>query len=50
MVNCKLCDTWGYTYGELQKLAFQDIMHPDDLEATWIRCVGSSPGRLKNIL
>src|SRR5918997_1866742 len=32
MVNCKLCDTWGYTYGELQKLAFQDVTHPDDLK------------------
>jgi len=32
MVNCKLCDTWGYTYGELQKLAFQDVTHRDDLK------------------
>jgi two-component system sensor histidine kinase UhpB len=32
-VNGKLCDTLGYTYEELQKLAFQDIMYPDDLEA-----------------
>ena len=32
MVNCKLCETWSYTYGELQKLAFQDVTHPDDLK------------------
>jgi PAS domain S-box-containing protein len=32
MVNCKLCHTWGYTYGELQKLAFQDVTHPDVLK------------------
>ena len=32
-VNQKLCDILGYSYEELLKLTFQDITHPDDLDA-----------------
>jgi PAS domain S-box-containing protein len=32
-VNHKLCDIVGYTAQELLALTFQDITHPDDLEA-----------------
>ena len=32
-VNGKLCEIVGYTAQELQNLTFQDITHPDDLEA-----------------
>ncbi len=32
-VNYKLCKTLGYAAEELTKLTFQDIIHPDDLEA-----------------
>lgn len=31
-VNRKLCDIVGYTHEELQRLTFQDITHPEDLE------------------
>lgn len=31
-VNQKICDIFGYTPEELQKLTFQDITHPDDLD------------------
>ncbi|MDZ8104042.1 MAG: PAS domain S-box protein [Nostoc sp. DedQUE12a] len=33
LVNQRLCDIIGYTLEELQLLTFQDITHPDDLEA-----------------
>ncbi|RCJ23957.1 hypothetical protein A6S26_20415 [Nostoc sp. ATCC 43529] len=33
LVNQRLCDIIGYTLEELQLLSFQDITHPDDLEA-----------------
>ncbi|MDZ8241369.1 MAG: PAS domain S-box protein [Nostoc sp. ChiQUE01a] len=33
LVNQRLCDIVGYTLEELQLLTFQDITHPDDLEA-----------------
>ncbi|MGF1937921.1 MAG: PAS domain S-box protein [Nostoc sp. ChiQUE02] len=33
LVNQKLCDIVGYTPEELQLLTFQDITHPDDLNA-----------------
>ncbi|MEH2234983.1 MAG: PAS domain S-box protein [Nostoc sp.] len=33
LVNQKLCDILGYTPEELQLLTFQDITHPDDLNA-----------------
>jgi PAS domain S-box-containing protein len=32
-VNPALCDILGYTRHELSKLTFQDITHPDDLDA-----------------
>jgi PAS domain S-box-containing protein len=32
-VNQKLCEILGYSTEELQNLTFQDITHPDDLEA-----------------
>lgn len=32
-VNQKLCDILGYTYDELIQRTFQDLTHPDDLEA-----------------
>ena len=32
-VNRALCDILGYTEAELRDLTFQDITHPDDLEA-----------------
>jgi PAS domain S-box-containing protein len=32
-VNHKLCDIVGYSVQELQQFTFQDITHPDDLEA-----------------
>ncbi|MDO9554233.1 PAS domain S-box protein [Rhodonellum sp.] len=32
-VNTKLCETVGYTEEELKQLTFQDITHPDDLDA-----------------
>src|SRR5262245_51471536 len=32
-VNQKLCDIVGYDHDEMTGLAFQDITHPDDLEA-----------------
>lgn len=32
-VNRKLCEIVGYTHEELLQLKFQDITHPDDLEA-----------------
>jgi diguanylate cyclase (GGDEF)-like protein/PAS domain S-box-containing protein len=32
-VNQKLCDIVGYTKDEMATLTFQDITHPDDLEA-----------------
>ncbi|MFH1115672.1 MAG: PAS domain S-box protein [Pseudomonadota bacterium] len=32
-VNHKLCDILGYTQDELLGLTFQDVTHPDDLEA-----------------
>ena len=32
-VNNKLCDIVGYTEGELLTKTFQDITHPDDLQA-----------------
>lgn len=32
-VNAKLCDTVGYSEEELKKLTFQDITHPEDLDA-----------------
>ncbi len=31
-VNYKLCKNFGYTASELKKMAFQDIVHPDDLK------------------
>jgi PAS domain S-box-containing protein len=31
-VNRALCEILGYSEGELRKLTFQDITHPDDLE------------------
>ena len=33
LVNQRLCDIVGYTLEELQLLTFQDITHPDDLDA-----------------
>ncbi|MGF2037141.1 MAG: sensor histidine kinase [Nostoc sp. CmiVER01] len=33
LVNQKLCNILGYTSEELQLLTFQDITHPDDLDA-----------------
>jgi len=33
LVNKKLCHIIGYTYEELLARTFQDITHPDDLEA-----------------
>ena len=33
LVNQKLCDIVGYTQEELQSQTFQDITHPDDLDA-----------------
>ncbi len=33
LVNQRLCDIVGYTSEELQLLTFQDITHPDDLNA-----------------
>jgi PAS domain S-box-containing protein len=33
LVNQRLCDIVGYTLEELQLLTFQDITHPDDLNA-----------------
>ncbi|MBD1920225.1 PAS domain S-box protein [Microcoleus sp. FACHB-831] len=33
LVNQKLCDIVGYTPEELELLTFQDITHPDDLDA-----------------
>ena len=33
LVNQKLCDIVGYTPEQLQLLTFQDITHPDDLDA-----------------
>lgn len=32
-VNKKFCDIVGYSREEIQKLTFQDITHPDDLDA-----------------
>src|SRR5690606_20441304 len=32
-VNGKLCDIIGYTHQELWNLSFQDITHPEDLDA-----------------
>lgn len=32
-VNQKVCEITGYSEDELLKLSFQDITHPDDLEA-----------------
>ena len=32
-INLPLCQMLGYTEAELKKLTFQDITHPDDLEA-----------------
>jgi PAS domain S-box-containing protein len=32
-VNRKLCDILGYGLDELQRMTFQDVTHPDDLEA-----------------
>ncbi|MGM0489420.1 MAG: PAS domain S-box protein [Planctomycetota bacterium] len=32
-VNPKLCDIVGYTQEELTRLTFQDVTHPDDLDA-----------------
>ena len=32
-INQRFCDIVGYTHGEMRKLTFQDITHPDDLEA-----------------
>ena len=32
-VNQRFCDIVGYTHDELLELTFQDITHPDDLEA-----------------
>ncbi|GHO59323.1 PAS domain-containing sensor histidine kinase [Ktedonobacter robiniae] len=32
-VNQKLCDILGYTRLELRRMTFQDITHPDDLDA-----------------
>jgi PAS domain S-box-containing protein len=38
-MNQKLCDIVGYSPEELQEITFQDITHPDDLEAdlTYVR-------------
>lgn len=33
LVNQRLCDIVGYTLEELELLTFQDITHPDDLDA-----------------
>src|SRR5690242_3584550 len=33
LVNQNLCDILGYTVRELQQITFQDLTHPDDLEA-----------------
>ncbi|YAG17814.1 histidine kinase [Nostoc sp. DSM 114161] len=33
LVNQRLCDILGYTLEELELLTFQDITHPEDLEA-----------------
>ncbi|RIA47687.1 PAS domain-containing protein [Dichotomicrobium thermohalophilum] len=32
-INAKLCDITGYSREELQQLTFQEITHPDDLDA-----------------
>jgi len=32
-VNQKICETFGYEEKELEQLTFQDLTHPDDLEA-----------------
>ena len=32
-VNQQLCDIVGYTHSEMMQLTFQDITHPDDLDA-----------------
>ena len=32
-INQKFCDIVGYTHDEMLKLTFQDITHPDDLDA-----------------
>jgi PAS domain S-box-containing protein len=32
-VNAKLCEIVGYTFEEMLTMSFQDITHPDDLEA-----------------
>jgi len=34
-VNQRLCDIVGYSALELRNLKFEDITHPDDLEADW---------------
>ena len=35
-VNQKVCDIVGYSQAELQTMTFQDITHPDDLDADMI--------------
>ncbi len=39
LVNQRFCEIVGYTREELQALTFQDITHPDDLDADleWVR-------------
>jgi PAS domain S-box-containing protein len=32
-INQRFCEIVGYTHGELLELGFQDVTHPDDLEA-----------------
>ena len=44
-VNRKLCDIVGYAHDELMGLTFQDITHPDDLEADLATSGGCWPAR-----
>ena len=45
-VNRRLCEITGYDHDELSKLTFQDITHPDDLNADLERLHALVAGRL----
>ena len=46
-VNRRLCEITGYTHDELLKLTFQDITHPDDLDADLGRLNAMLAGELE---
>ncbi|MDH5751855.1 MAG: PAS domain S-box protein [Deltaproteobacteria bacterium] len=45
-VNTKFCNIVGYSYEELIRLTFQEITHPDDLEADLAQLVKLNAGEI----